>query len=160
MLQSQLLVSKRNRSSCVGDAQAAALTCPRRDFPRKILLFFAALQFGPTQCVTFWLSHNAKKVSFVSQAKLPCGKFLYRSTKDNNFSAEFLHWSIVFLATIFLLKFCRVRCCFIKCRRFFFPPRNFLGFLFNSKILWGRSICPFVLIACECVMKPRCHQLS
>lgn len=103
----------------MGDTQAAALTCPHRNFPRKILLFCAPLQLGPTQCVTFWLSHNAKKVGFVSRAKLSCGKFLYRSMENNNFSAEFLHCSIAFLATIFLLKSCKVRHCFIKCCRFF-----------------------------------------
>lgn len=102
-------------------------------FRGRYFFFFAALQFGPTQCVTFWLSHNTKKVGFVSRVKLSCGKFFYRSMENCNFSAEFLRCSIAFLAAIFLLKFCKVRHYFIKCSRF--CTRNLHGLLFNSKIL-------------------------
>lgn len=141
-----------------GDAQAAALLCPCRNFTRKILLFFAALQFGPTRCVTFWLSHNAKKVGFVSRAKLSCGKFFYRSMENCNFSAEFLCCSIAFLATIFLLKFCKVRHYFIKCCRFFLQEICMASCL--TQKFFEAAVCPFVLTVCESEMKHRCHQLS
>lgn len=102
------------------DVQTTALICPHRNFQRKKLLVFAALQLGPMQCVTFWLSHNTKKVSSVSRAKLFCGKFLYCLMENNNFSAELLHCSIAYLATIFLFIFCKVRHYFIKCSGSFF----------------------------------------
>lgn len=60
---------------CMGCMQAAILTCLCRNFLRKMLLVCALLLFGPTQCVTFWLSHGAKKVLFVSKENLSCGKF-------------------------------------------------------------------------------------
>lgn len=53
----------------MGNARAAALAPPCRNSLRKIkiVLFPAALQFGPAQCVTSGLSHITKKVDFVSR---------------------------------------------------------------------------------------------
>lgn len=131
----------------MGEAQAAALARPRRDFLRKMLLSFAALQFAPTQRVTFGLSHNAKKAGFVSRAKLSWGKRLYHSLENNYFYAEFLHCSIAFLAAIILLKFGKVRHYFIKCCRFF-PQEIRLGSRLTQKFFEVES---YALLSLLCV---------
>lgn len=120
----------------MGDAHAAALAHPCRNLLGKIIVFCAALQLGPTQCVTSGLSHNTKKVGFVSRLQLPCGKFFYCLMENNDVSAEFLPCS-----TEFLSKFCEVRCC-----RFF--HKNLHGLCSTQKSFENHM--PFCPIVCLC----------
>lgn len=80
----------------MGNARGAALACPCRNLLGKIVLFSAALQLGPAQCVTSGLSHNTEKVGFVSRVQLPCGKFFHCLVENDDVSAEFLPCSLEF----------------------------------------------------------------